>query len=295
MRANVPGASLAFERSTSMDDCREVSALLSRFGVILSRLRIGQFSSGSDSGLLRYFWRHRRTELDGNCLFSEYNGLIRFGTMMDYCREVFAASKVWGRPLPASSWPVFKWVKIRVWFGQLLLLYVVRLNSLYSMDWYRVTATANYRLRSTLSDKTKRLLGDGVVTEAMTTKNRGCPGLGIVEISKYEPGLSKYRPGMTSDKVTNREKYSAEKATSKPTEQTTKRLLFARQGDSRPRDQPNKQTTDQLPKSLLLSNETNRQSSAFLSLVNATSRPTEQTTKRLLLSREAGDSRPTEQ
>jgi hypothetical protein len=36
--------------------------------------------------------------------------------MMDDCREVFAAFKVRGRPLPASSWPVFKWVKLRV-FG----------------------------------------------------------------------------------------------------------------------------------------------------------------------------------
>jgi hypothetical protein len=49
MRANIPGASLAIERSTSMDDCREVSAA-SRLGFILSRLRIGQFSSGSNSG-----------------------------------------------------------------------------------------------------------------------------------------------------------------------------------------------------------------------------------------------------
>jgi hypothetical protein len=71
------------------------------------------------------------------------------------------------------------------------MLYVVRLNSLYSIDWYWVTVTASYRLHSTLSDKTKRLLTAGVVTEAMTTKNRGYPGLGIVEISKDEPGLFK--------------------------------------------------------------------------------------------------------
>jgi hypothetical protein len=35
---------------------------------------------------------------------------------MDDCREVFAAFKVRGRPLPASGWSVSKWVKLRV-FG----------------------------------------------------------------------------------------------------------------------------------------------------------------------------------
>jgi hypothetical protein len=49
MPANIPGASPAFERSVLMDDCREVSAA-SRLGFVLSRLRIGLFSSGSNSG-----------------------------------------------------------------------------------------------------------------------------------------------------------------------------------------------------------------------------------------------------
>jgi hypothetical protein len=145
---------------------------------------------GQTPGVFKTFGDIGQTELDGNCLFPEYIGPIRFGTMMDDCREVFVASKVRGRPLPASSWSVFKWVKLRV-LGQLLMLCDMRLNSLYSIDWYWVTATANYRLRSTLSDKTKRLLAAGVDNEAMTTKNRGCPGLGIVEISKDEPGLFK--------------------------------------------------------------------------------------------------------
>jgi hypothetical protein len=33
---------------------------------------------------------------------------------MDDCPEVSAAFKVRDRPLPASNWPVFKWVKLRV-------------------------------------------------------------------------------------------------------------------------------------------------------------------------------------
>jgi hypothetical protein len=37
--------------------------------------------------------------------------------MMDNCPEVSAAFKVRCHPLPASNWPVFKWVKLRVGRG----------------------------------------------------------------------------------------------------------------------------------------------------------------------------------
>jgi hypothetical protein len=66
------------------------------------------FSSGSISGFHGNFSRHRRSELDCCRLLPEYSQLIRFSTMMDGHREVFAAFEGRGRALPASNWSISK-------------------------------------------------------------------------------------------------------------------------------------------------------------------------------------------
>jgi hypothetical protein len=68
-------------------------------------------SSGSNSGFHENFWRHRRTELDSCLVIPEYTDPIRFGTMMDGYREVFAALKGRGRALPAPS---FEFVNLKL-------------------------------------------------------------------------------------------------------------------------------------------------------------------------------------
>jgi hypothetical protein len=60
-------------------------------------------SSGSNSVIPANFSRHQRTELDSCLLIPEYSGPVRFGTMMDDYRDVFAAIKGRGRALPASN------------------------------------------------------------------------------------------------------------------------------------------------------------------------------------------------
>jgi hypothetical protein len=83
---------------------------LSRAGVVLSQLRIGLFQNRFQVGQTPGFHcsRHRRSELDGCRLIPEYPGPIRFGTITDDYREVFAAFERRGRALPASNWSISK-------------------------------------------------------------------------------------------------------------------------------------------------------------------------------------------
>jgi hypothetical protein len=84
---------------------------LSRVGVVLLRLRIGLFQIIFKWVKLRVFSKLLKTcsateELDSCRLIREDNGPIRFGTMTDDYREVFAALKSRGRAIPASNWSI---------------------------------------------------------------------------------------------------------------------------------------------------------------------------------------------